>query len=273
MARRSGYVEPNRVTHAIERMQMQLDSAFVTSQGIAELIPTGCLRAAINFGNPILASRDRTSGEARGVSVDMAAELAGLLNVPLQLVLYDAAGEVVLGCERGEWDIAFIARDPVRGKGIEQTRPYILIEGAYLVPETSPIRSNDQVDGIGTRVVVGKGSAYDLYLTRALQNATIVRSPTSPAVVETMLEEGCQVAAGVRQQLEYDMGRLSGLRMLPGRFMVIEQAMGTPKGRPEAARLLDRFLTSLIETGFVEATLTEHGIRGATVAHIKPLHG
>ncbi|MGU7773017.1 transporter substrate-binding domain-containing protein [Burkholderia sp. MR1-5-21] len=249
---------------------MEHGGAFLTSLGIAELTPTGCLRAAINFGNPILAHRDPASGEAKGVSVDLAANLARLLDVPLRLVTYDAAGDVVSGCERDEWDIAFVARDPIRGKGIEQTRPYVLIEGTYLVPEASPIQSNEQVDGTGTRVVVGKGSAYDLYLTRTLQHATIVRSATSPAVVDTMLAEGGEVAAGVRQQLEYDMGRLRGLRMLPGRFMVIEQAMGTPKGRSAAALLLDRFVASMIESGVVHAALVAHDIRGATVARIDP---
>ncbi|HIE1650190.1 TPA: transporter substrate-binding domain-containing protein [Burkholderia cenocepacia] len=254
--------------HAIKRIYMTLDSTFATSQGIAELTPMGCLRAAINFGNPILAVRDPESGEAKGVSVDLAMKLAGLLDVSLQLVLYDSAGDVVTGCERGEWDVAFVARDPVRGKAIDQTRPYVLIEGAYLVPEVSPIRSNDEVDAIGTRVVVGNGSAYDLYLTRVLHNATLVRAATSPAVVDTMLAQGCEVAAGVRQQLEFDANRLSGLRMLPGQFMVIEQAMGTPKGRPAAFRLLNEFVVKAIEFGFVSHTLVEHGILGATVATV-----
>ncbi|RQR31506.1 ABC transporter substrate-binding protein [Burkholderia sp. Bp9143] len=241
---------------------------YVTSQGIAELTPAGCVRAAINFGNPILAHRDPESGEAKGVSVDLATKLAGLLDVSLQLVLYDAAGDVVAGCERGEWDVAFVARDPVRGNAMDQTRPYVLIEGAYLVPEVSPVRSNEAVDEIGTRVVVGKGSAYDLYLTRMLHNATIVRSATSPAVVDTMLAQGCEVAAGVRQQLEFDANRLPGLRMLPGQFMVIEQAMGTPKGRPAAFRLLNEFVVQVIASGFVSHALVEHGILGATVATV-----
>jgi polar amino acid transport system substrate-binding protein len=245
-----------------------MNHTSLSSQGIAELTPTGCLRAAINFGNPILANRDAESGEAQGVSIDLAQKLAGLLDVPLVLVPYEAAGEAVAGCAREEWDVAFVARDPVRAAGIAQTRPYVLIEGAYLVRDDSPLHSNDEVDREDTRVVVGKGSAYDLYLTRALQRATIVRSPTSPAVVDTMLSEHCEVAAGVRQQLEYDAKRLSGLRMLPGRFMVIEQAMGTPQGRPAAFRLLNEFVANMIESGFVSRSLARHRIMGATVADV-----
>jgi polar amino acid transport system substrate-binding protein len=231
-----------------------------------QLAPDGVLRAAINFGNPILAKRHRSTGEPTGVSVDLATRLAALLDVQLQFVLYEAAGDVVAGCERGEWDVAFVARDPVRSRGIEQTRPYILIEGAYLVPQHSLIQSNDEVDVADVRVVVGKGSAYDLFLTRSLQHATIVRAPTSPEVVDTMLKEQCDVAAGVRQQLEADAKRLGGLRMLSGRFMVIEQAMGTPKGRPAATRLLENFVTDALRSGFVASALAANGIVGAAVA-------
>nr|WP_042337528.1 ABC transporter substrate-binding protein [Paraburkholderia ferrariae] len=243
-----------------------MSTIYVTPEALAQLTPTGPLRAAINFGNPILAKRDSSTGVPAGVSVDLAHRLAALLSVPLQLVLYDAAGEVVAGCERGEWDVAFVARDPLRGKGIEQTAPYVLIEGAYLVPEDSPIRSNDEVDAAGIRVVVGKGSAYDLFLTRTLRHATILRATTSPEVVPMMCAQSCEVAAGVRQQLEEDARRLTGLRMLPGRFMVIEQAMGTPKGRPAAARLLADFVADVLETGFVKTALERHHIAGASVA-------
>ena len=245
---------------------MSVDNVLATSEEACELVPTGQLRAAINFGNPILANRDPKTGGPCGVSVDLATRLATLIAAPLELILYASAGEVVAGCEQGEWDVAFVARDPLRGKGIEQTRPYLLIEGAYLVTKNSPIRQNDDVDRTGTRVVVGKGSAYDLYLSRALGKAEIVRSSNSPAVVETMMSDGYEVAAGVRQQLEYDAARFPGLRTLPERFMVIEQAMGTPKGRQAAACLLNRFVVHMIQCGFVRSSLTAHGIRGACVA-------
>lgn len=236
-----------------------------------QLAPTGVLRAAINFGNPILANRHPSSGTPTGVSVELATRLAALLDVQMRFVLYDAAGEVVDGCERDEWDVAFVARDPVRGKGIEQTRPYILIEGAYLVPQHSLIQSNDDVDVAGTRIVVGKGSAYDLFLTRTIQHATILRAPTSPEVVGTMLKEQCDVAAGVRQQLEADAKPLGGLRMLPGRFMVIEQAMGTPKGRIAGAQLLQEFVSYVLGNGFVDAAVAAHHITGVTVATLDAL--
>ncbi|HZZ03326.1 MAG TPA: ABC transporter substrate-binding protein, partial [Paraburkholderia sp.] len=88
----------------------------------------------------------------------------------------------------------------------------MLIEGFYLVRDTSPITANEQVDQPGVTVAVGKGSAYDLFLTRELHRATIVRIPTSPAVVQGFLDQHLDVAAGVKQQLEKDAVKAGGLR-------------------------------------------------------------
>ena len=238
----------------------------VTQDVLADLAPNGRLRAAINYGNPILANKDAATHEPQGISVDLARALARQLGVSVDLVPYDAAGKVVAALEQNEWDVAFVARDPIRGKGIEQTFPYIIIEGAYLVREDSPIRSNDEVDQSWNTVVVGRGSAYDLFLTRTMTKATLVRSPTSPGVVDMMLADGYGVAAGVKQQLMSDAERVTGLRLLEGRFMVIEQAMGIPKGRPAGAEFLSVFLRTMIESGFVANAICTHGAKGALVA-------
>jgi polar amino acid transport system substrate-binding protein len=232
----------------------------------AELAPSGKLRAAINFGNPILAAKDAVTGEARGVSVDLARELGRRLGVPVELVTYTAAGKVVEGATANEWDIAFVAIDPKRGADMAQTTPYVVIEGAYMVPQASPVVTNADVDRQGTRIVVGAGSAYDLYLSREIRHAQLVRAPTSPLVVDTMVQQGMDVAAGVRQQLEADAKRLPGLRLLDGRFMVINQAMATPNGRPAGARYLGEFVEEMKASGFVAQALARHRIEGAAVA-------
>lgn len=236
----------------------------------ARFTPTGRLRAAINLGNPILAHRDAQSGQVGGVSVDLALEFARQLGVELELVVFDAAGKSVEAVTQEQADIGFFAVDPLRSAGIAFTAPYVLIEGCWLVPDASPIRSNDEVDRAGRTVMVGKGSAYDLYLTRELKRATILRSPTSPTsptVVDTFIEQRADVAAGVKQQLEADARRLGGLRLLDGRFMVIQQAMGTPKGRGEAAAAcLADFVEQMKAGGVVAEALARHGIQGASVA-------
>jgi polar amino acid transport system substrate-binding protein len=233
---------------------------------VAELAPTGKLRAAINFGNPILAVKDGASGEARGVSVDLALELGRRLGVPVELITFNAAGKVVEAVKAAQVDIAFVAIDPVRGADMLQTPPYVIIEGAYLVRNESPIRSNADVDRPGNRIAIGNGSVYDLYLTREVKAATLQRAPTSPAVVDFFMAQNLEVAAGVKQQLQADAKRLPGMRLLDGRFMVIQQAMGLPKGREAGARYLTAFVEEMKASGFVAAALARHGIEGAAVA-------
>jgi len=237
----------------------------------AELSTDGRLRVAINLGNPILASRGERAGDPKGVSVDLAHEAARRLGLPIEWVELPAAGRAVEAVRAGQVNLAFVAIDPVRGADLDYTAPYVIIEGAYLVRADSPLTRNEEVDRPGTRVVVGRGSAYDLYLTRALQQARLVRAPTSPAVVDQFLAEGQEVAAGVRQQLQADMGRLAAagaptLRLLPGRFMVIEQAMAVPKGRLAAQAWLSAFIEEMKASGFVADSLHRHGIEGAAVA-------
>ncbi len=237
---------------------------------VAVLAPTGSLRAAINFGNPILAIRDAASGAPRGVSVDLARELGRRLGVPVVLHPFDSAGKVVQAVKNAEVDIAFVALDPVRANDMLQTPPYVIIEGAYLVKQDSPIQRNEDVDLAGNRVVVGNGSAYDLYLTRALKAATLVKAPTSPTVTDVFLAQNMEVAAGVKQQLQADAQRLPGLRLLDGRFMVIQQAMGLPKGREAALPYMHTFIEEMKVSGFVAKALQRHQIEGAAVAPPAP---
>jgi polar amino acid transport system substrate-binding protein len=233
----------------------------------AALAPTGRLRASINLGNPILARRDPAGGEALGVSVDLSRRLADELGVGLVVLTFDSAAKSVEAVKGGQADIGFFAIDPMRSDGIRFTAPYVLIEGAYLVRQASPLTGNAEVDRPGTRIMVGRGSAYDLFLSRELKAAQLMRAPTSPKVVDEFFAAGADVAAGVKQQLEADAARLPGLRLLPGRFMVIEQAMGLPASRSEdAARYLAGFVESAKSSGYVAEALQRHNIQGAAVA-------
>ena len=236
----------------------------------AALAPTGVLRASINLGNPILANRDPVTGEPVGVSIDLARGLAEQLDLPIKLVVFDAAGKSVQAVTAEQADVGFFAVDPERGAGIAFTAPYVLIEGCYLVHDDSPLMRNDEVDAEGRTVVVGRGSAYDLHLARTLKHASIVRSPTSPTVVDTFVQQRADVAAGVKQQLQADAARLGGLRLLVGRFRVIDPAWGCPKARPvDAAAYLTRYVEEAKASGAVAAALRRHGISGASVAPLR----
>lgn len=241
---------------------MTIDARLVSA-----LVPTGTLRASINLGNAVLAGRDAKTGDAIGVSVDLARRFARALGVPIELVVFDAAKKSVDAVAEERADIGFFAIDPERGASIAFTAPYVLIEGAYLVRSESPIRRNEDVDRHGTRIVVAKGSAYDLFLMREIRHATLVAAATSQSVVDTFVAEKADVAAGVRQQLESDAARIGGLRLLDERFMTIRQAMGLPKSRgPEAAAFLAAYVEEMKASGFVASALARHGIKGASVA-------
>lgn len=241
-------------------------SLSLSAETIQSLAPTGRLRASINLGNPILAQRD-VAGKPFGVSIDLAQALAEQLGLECELIVSDTAAKSVELVRSEQADMGFFAIDPLRGQGILFTAPYVLIEGAYLVRDASPLKHIDDVDRPGMRITVGAGSAYDLFLTREIKQATLARAATSPAVVATFLAHGDDVAAGVKQQLESDAKKTPGLRLLPGAFMVIQQAMGLPASRGEAARAwMAGFLESQKSSGFVAAALARHHIAGAAVA-------
>jgi polar amino acid transport system substrate-binding protein len=231
----------------------------------AELAPTGKLRAAINYNNPVLAVRG-PDGQPQGVSVDLAREAARRLGVPVELVTFTGAGLVVDALRDRKVDLGFVAIDPVRGVDVDYTAPYVVIEGAYLVRNDSPLRANEEVDRAGARIIVGRGSAYDLYLTREIKRGTVVRIEGSPRVVDEFIAQKADVAAGVKQQLEADAKRVAGVRLLPGRFMVIEQAMGVPKGRTAAQAWLSAYIEEMKASGYVADALRRHRIEGASVA-------
>lgn len=236
---------------------------------IKELAPTGKLRVAINYGNVVLAQK-LPNGEAGGVSGDLAHELAKRLGVPLEVTGFDAAGKVTDAAKQGGLDIVFLAIDPVRGEGIEFTGPYVVIEGAYMVPDASPLKANEDVDRAGVRIAAAKGSAYDLYLTRHIKNATIARQPSGPEAFKMFTQDKLEAAAGVKQPVIAYAKATPGVRVLPGRFMVIEQAMGTMKGRPEGSKYLHAFVEEMKASGFVQASLTKSHQNDAAVAPPSP---
>jgi polar amino acid transport system substrate-binding protein len=236
---------------------------------IQSFAPTGTLRVGINLGNPVLAGLDASTQKPKGVTIDIANEIGKRAGIPIELVPFQTAGSTVDAIKTGKIDLIFVAIDPVRGADVSYTPPYIQIEGAYMVKADSNLKVNEDVDRSGVEIVVGKGSAYDLFLTREIKNAALLRAASSQAVVDDFMAGKGNVAAGVKQQLESDAKRYNGLRMLPGRFMVINQAIGIPKARPEFEKTtiyLSSIITDLKSSGFVAESMKRHGIEGARVA-------
>ena len=237
----------------------------------AEFAPTGVLRAGINLGNPVIAQRDPQAGDPRGVGPGLARELAGRLGVPIRFVTFETAGKLADAAKEGAWDVAFLAIDPVRAIEIEFTGAYVNIEGTYMVPAESPLREIGDLDRAGLRIAVGLKTAYDLYLTRELKRAELVRAASSAAAIDLFLKGGLDAVAGVRQPLAAAAAVHPNLRVLATSFMVIRQAAGLPKGRPAAARYLTEFIEEAKASGLVARALTESGVADVSVAPASPL--
>jgi polar amino acid transport system substrate-binding protein len=235
--------------------------------GVADdLAPRGRLRAAINIGNTILAQKEARTGELTGVAADLTRELAARLGVPLEFITYDTAGKVLEALKSEAWDVAFVASDPARAAEIEFTAPYVIIEGNYVVPASSELTEPSHVDRPGVRIAVVRASAYDLYLSRTIQSAELVRADTGEDSMDLLLKKEVEAVAGVKQILSAFMGRTSGLRMIEPRFMAIQQAMGTHKGRSAGAAYLRTFIEEMKAAGFVAESLKRSCQHGAIVA-------
>ena len=230
----------------------------VSPDVVKSLAPTGTLRAAINFGNTVLAQRGEND-EPRGISAELARELARRLGLAIAFATFDAAGKVTDAVKAGLWDVAFLAVDPVRAADIEFTAPYVVIEGTYMVPTDSPLMTVEDVDRPGVRIAVGRGSAYDLYLTRAIKHATLIRGEGPAASIKLFVADRLDAAAGVRQPLVAYARMDPGVRVMAGRFMAIEQAMAVPKGREAGYRYLKTFIEEMKASGFVARALAASG--------------
>ena len=227
----------------------------------ADLAPTGTLRASINLGNPVLAQG--THAAPSGVTVDLAREVARRLGLPLELLTFDAAKDSYAAMADGRADVCFLAIDPAREKDVAFTAPYVVIQGVYAVPAASGIDSSDGVDRAGTTVGVKDGSAYDLFLTRTLQHAEIVRGSDHTTALE---EQQVDVTAGIRGPLS-EYATTHGLRVLEPHFMEIRQAVGTPKDRhDDTVRWLGDTIEELKASGFVATALDRSGRSDAVVA-------
>lgn len=232
----------------------------------AEMAPGGALRASVNYGNVVIAQRDPAGGAPRGVGPALARELAKRLGARIEYVEFDTAGRIADAVREGKVDLAFLAADPQRANEIAFSAPYVRIEGSYMVRAGSPLQRIEDFDREGLRIAVGDKTAYDLYLTRAIRKAELVRGATSLAAVDLFRAGRTDAVAGVKNFLAGVAANEPGLRVIDGNFMVIGQAAGVPKARANAAAFLSRFIEEAKATGFVARALEESGVTDATVA-------
>jgi polar amino acid transport system substrate-binding protein len=232
----------------------------------SELAPTGRLRAGINYGNFLLVKKDPAGGEPSGVAPDLARELGARGGVPVEFVGFDQAGKLAEGVRADAWDIAFLGNEPQRANEIAFSPAYLEIEVTYLVPAGSPIRAIADVDRPGVRVAVADKAAYDLYLSRNLKHAELVRAEGIQGSYDLFVNQKLDVLAGLKPRLVADLEKLPGSRMLEGRFMAVQQSIGAPKARDAAARYLREFVEDVKASGFIARAIETHGVRGVSVA-------
>ena len=248
--------------NSVAQSQGSLPMTAAPADAIKDLAPTGTLRVGINLGNIVLAQTD-AAGELKGVTVDLARELGRRLGVPVELNRFDAAGKSFDAMKSGKLDIVFLAIEPVRAAEVAFTAPYVIIEGVYMVSKESPIIAVDQVDRDGVRIGVNKASAYDLFLSRSLKHATLVRGESG---VDLFVAQKLEAVAGVKQPIVAYAKTNPNVRVLDGRFMEIRQAMGTAKGREVGARYLHGFIEEMKASGFVADALKRSNQPDASVA-------
>jgi len=238
----------------------------VTSALRSEFAPTGKLRVGLNMSNFLLTAKDPATGEPRGIAADLGRELGKRLNLPVELVPYPGPGVLADDAAKGVWDVGFLGAEPQRANEIDFTAAYVEIEETYLVPPGSPLKSIAEVDRKGIRIVVPERSAYELWLTRNIKNAELVRVKGADTAFRQLTEDKLDALAGLRPRLVTDHEGLPGSRILEGNFTAVQQAAGTPKNRPAAFNYLKEFIEDIKATGLVTKSIEKNNIRGLTVA-------
>jgi polar amino acid transport system substrate-binding protein len=244
--------------------------ADVSPAARADLAPTGTLRAAINYGNAILATRDRATGESRGVAIDLMHDIGARLRVPVSIVPYDSVAVMGDAAPSGVWDIAFLGSDPAREKLMGFTAAYLEIEATYLVPGASPLRTAADVDGDGVRVAAPARANYELYLSRNLKRATLVSTPSADAAFAMLADGRVEALAGLTQSLLGLAPKLPGSRLVEGRFMGVQQSIAVPRGKDAGLRYLRAVVEEAKRSGLVSRAIERTGAKGVSVAPPAP---
>lgn len=218
------------------------------------------------MSNGLLVTGMSAAGDPQGVAPDMAAEIANRLKVPVAYVKFDRPSKLADAAGTNAWDIGLIGAEPARAEKIAFTPAYCEIQATYLVREGSPLQSVADVDRPGSRIAVRAGSAYDLWLTRNLKHATLLRSDTADGPFDQFVAEGLDALAGLRTALMSEAGKLPGARILPGNFTAVQQAIGTLKTNTAGAAFLREFVEEAKRTGFVSRLIERHKVVGLSVA-------
>ena len=238
-------------------------------QVVAELAPTGTLRAGINLSNFLLVSGRSASGDPQGVAPDLAAAIAAQLGIPVRYIPFTRPSELAEAAGTGTWDIGLIGAEPARAERIIFTAAYAEIEATYLLPAGSNLKTVADVDRDGVRISSMAGAAYDLWLDRNLAHATLVKAGSLDGSFQRFVDEKLEALAGLRPRLLSDVEHLPGATILDGSFMSVQQAVGTPIANRAGAEFLGAFVENAKRTGLIKRLIEKHGAHGLSVAEAR----
>jgi len=231
-----------------------------------DLAPSGKLKIGLNYSNFLLVIGDDANGEPKGIAPDLGRELAKRVGMPFEFVKFDAAGKLFDAVKSAQCDVGFLGAEPQRADEVDFTNAYLEIPVTFLVPAGSPIKTIADVDREGVRIAVSERSAYDLYLSRTLKKAQLVRTKGIPASYDAFIAQKLEVLGGLKPKLVEEQARTPGSRVLDGQITGVQQAIGAPKGRPAAAKYLREFAEEVKRSGFVARAIEKHGVKGVRVA-------
>lgn len=234
----------------------------MTKDAIADLLDPTVLQVGINLGNILLVTGKKANGDPEGIAPDMAAAIAEKLGINVKFNTFATPGEVADAAERGEWDIGLIAIEPKRAEVIDFCNAYVQIEATYLVPDASPFQKVEDVDAPGVKIAVSERAAYDLYLSRTLKHAELVRAKGLPGAFELFKREKLDALAGLVPALRDNAADMPGTRLLPGRYTAVKQAIGTRHGKPALKAVVQAFIADAVSSGFVQGLIDKHGVTG-----------
>jgi len=244
-------------------------TSSVSPQARSELAPTGKLRVALNYGNPLFAKRE-ASGEGSGIAIDLARELGRRIGTPVEFIAFDSGGQMTAGLMKGGWDVAVMAYEPAREAEVAFAGAFAEVDSTYLVPTGSPLRNAAEVDREGVRIAVSAGGGNDLFLSRTIKRAQLVRATGSAATLKMFVADKLEAFAGLKPTLIELSAKMPGTRVLDGRYTVIPYSVGTPRGRDAGNRYLRDFIEEAKASGRVAQSIKQNGVRGVSVAPAAP---
>jgi polar amino acid transport system substrate-binding protein len=239
---------------------------------VADLVRAGELRVGLGLGVLMQAVKDPNTGELRGVALEIARALAARIGVRLVNIEYVRPGTVIEGLRTSAWDVSFLSVDPSRMEQADFSHAILLSDFTYLVAPGSTIRRVADADQTGVRIAVPRGDVADLYLSRELKRAELVRADTHLAAVDLLQSGGADAKASPRFTLVIEASGVPGSRILDDGFADVSFAAVVPRGHAARLSYINEFVEDAKSSGLVKRLTESLGLQSVKVAPAEKLN-